>query len=206
MAEARSDREQQTQTTKEGQSQSQSQKLISPAQRGEVRRRSGSDYATNPFELMRRITEQMLGPLVPSSVRGLGRIAEETWAPQIEVFERDGKLVVRADLPGMSKDDVKVEVRDNTLIIQGERNEERKEDREGYFITERSYGSFYRAIPLPEGANPDKARATFQNGVLEMTVDLPTNQSQGKSIPIEESRESREPKEGREQQQSKSAR
>jgi HSP20 family protein len=120
------------------------------------------------------------------------RIGEQTWSPQIEVIERDGKLLVRADLPGMKKDDVHVEAVDNTLIIQGERREERKEDREGYFVSERSYGSFYRAIPLPEGTNADNARASFRDGVLELTLDLPkSQQSKSRSIPIEEAKPAR---------------
>jgi HSP20 family protein len=173
MAEARNDREQQTQAQKETSMQRQSAQS-----RGDVQRRSGRDYASNPFELMRRLTEQMFGP-------GLGRLVEESWAPQIEVFERDGKLVVRADLPGMTKDDVRAEVRDNSLILEGERRQEKKEDREGLFVTERTYGKFYRVIPLPEGVNGDSAQATFRDGVLELTMDAPKKEQRGKSIPIE---------------------
>jgi HSP20 family protein len=186
MAEARSDREQQTRSNNE----QSSQNLITQGSNQQVRRRSASDFATNPFELMRRITEQMFGPLVAPGVRGLTRAAEDVWAPSIEVFEKDGKLVVRADLPGMNKDDVRVEVRDDNIIIEGERKEEKKEDREGYFLTERIYGKFYRTIPLPEGINADSARATFHDGVLELTLDAPKNNSKSKTIPIEESRQS----------------
>src|SRR3982074_3256679 len=128
MAEARIDREQQTQSTREGSSSSQNQKLISPTRDQQVRRRSSVDYS-NPFDLMNRITEQLFGPLMPPSLRSLARSAEDVWTPPIEVSERDGKLVVRTDLPGMNKDDVRVEVRDNNLIIEGERKQERKEDR-----------------------------------------------------------------------------
>jgi HSP20 family protein len=92
------------------------------------------------------------------------------WSPRVEVLEREGKFVVRADLPGMSKDDIKVEVGDDLLTIQGERANEKKEEREGYCYSECSYGSFYRAIPLPEGAEASKATADFRNGVLEVTV------------------------------------
>lgn len=174
MAEARTDREQQAQTKREVSTQ---QKML-PATR------SAFDYPANPFDIMRRLTEQMFGPLAPRSFT-----REEIWAPQIEVTERDGKLVVTADLPGMKKDDVRVEVLDNNLIIEGERRQERKEDREGYFVTERSYGKFYRAIPLPEGVNPENAKATFRDGVLELTLDAPKKKSSARTIPIEESRE-----------------
>src|SRR5436853_1595123 len=85
------------------------------------------------------------------------------WAPQVEMFERDGQLVVRADLPGMSKDEVKVQLDNNALTIEGERREEREENDGGFYRSERSDGKFYRRLPLPEGVNPDNARAEFHD-------------------------------------------
>ncbi|MGP0063745.1 MAG: Hsp20/alpha crystallin family protein [Isosphaeraceae bacterium] len=104
--------------------------------------------------------------------REAGLIPAE-WSPRIDVLEREGRIVVRADLPGLSKDDIKVEVCDDMLTIQGERKNEKKEEREGYCYSECSYGSFYRAIPLPEGTDSSKATADFQKGVLEVTVPAP---------------------------------
>ena len=95
------------------------------------------------------------------------------WSPQINVMRRDGQFVVSADLPGMSKDDIKVEVTDDMLTIQGERKNEKKGEREEYCYSECSYGSFYRAVPLPEGAEAGKATAEFNKGVLEITVPAP---------------------------------
>jgi HSP20 family protein len=92
------------------------------------------------------------------------------WLPQIDVLERAGHFAVRADLPGMSKDDVKVEITDGMLTIQGERKLEKNEEREGYAYSECSYGRFCRSIPLPEGAEVSKATADFRNGVLEITM------------------------------------
>jgi HSP20 family protein len=92
------------------------------------------------------------------------------WVPQIEVLQNNGQFMVRADLPGLTKDDVKVELTDDVLTISGERKEEKEEKREGFYRSERSYGSFYREIPLPEGAKTEEAAATFHNGVLEITV------------------------------------
>ena len=182
MAEARSDREQQTPSQSENGNTSQRQ--LAPAQRA-MRRRSGIDYGANPFEFVRQLTEQMFGPVLPAAFRGPAR-EEMGWSPQIEVFERDGKLVVRADLPGMSKDDVHIEARDHTLILEGERRDERKENRDGILVTERSYGKFYRIVPLPEGVNPEEAKASFKDGVLEVTMDAPKRQAAARSIPIEE--------------------
>ncbi len=78
--------------------------------------------------------------------------------------------MVHADLPGMSKDDVKVEVADGMLTIEGHRKEEKQEERQGFTYSECRYGSFYRIIPLPEGTDPSKATAEFRKGVLEVTM------------------------------------
>jgi HSP20 family protein len=94
------------------------------------------------------------------------------WSPRIDVLEREGHFVVRADLPGLSKDEIKVDVHDDLLTIQGERKAEKKVEREGFYHSECSYGSFYRAIPLPEGAEASKVTADFRKGVLEVTVPM----------------------------------
>ncbi len=107
------------------------------------------------------------------------------WAPAVDVSEREGKLMVHADLPGLQKEDVKVECTDDALIIQGERRHEHEEEDGGYRRSERRYGSFYRTIPLPEGAQTDQAHAEFRNGVLEVSVPIPTKQRSSRQIPIE---------------------
>jgi HSP20 family protein len=108
------------------------------------------------------------------------------WSPQVEMFERDGKLVVQADLPGIKKDDVKVEITDHQLTIEGERKDEREEKGAGFYRSERSYGSFYRSIPLPEGVNTENARAEFKNGVLEISMESPQLESSKKRLEISE--------------------
>jgi HSP20 family protein len=111
---------------------------------------------------------------------------EGFWVPQIDVFEREGKLVVRADLPGLGKQDVRAEIRDDALVLEGERRRELEEERGGRYRTERTYGSFRRAIPLPEGADAEHAEARFENGVLEVTIPLPQERSRARSIEIQE--------------------
>ncbi|HLK10795.1 MAG TPA: Hsp20/alpha crystallin family protein [Candidatus Binatia bacterium] len=111
---------------------------------------------------------------------------EGEWLPSLEVAERGGKLVVRADLPGLAKDDVRVEVRDDALCIEGERRQEREEKRKGLYRSERTYGRFYREVPLPEGVDPEQATASFKNGVLEVTMPAPPRPAKGKRVPIEE--------------------
>ena len=96
-----------------------------------------------------------------------------TWLPQVEVLQRGGNLVVRADLPGLRSDDVRVEVDNGALTISGERSYLAEDDDEGVFHSERVYGSFVRTIPLPQGVNPEDVQARFADGVLEVTVPLP---------------------------------
>lgn len=100
----------------------------------------------------------------------------EMWAPVVDVFHRGSDLVVHAELPGMQKEDIRVDVTDDGLTIQGERKREQTDEREGVYRSERSYGSFFRMVPLPEGAMADQARATFNNGVLEITMPAPPDQ------------------------------
>jgi HSP20 family protein len=109
----------------------------------------------------------------------------DMWSPQIETFQRADQLVVRADLPGLSKDDVNVEVTDDAIVISGERRHEFEDERDGIYRSERSYGSFYRTIPLPEGAIADNAKADFKDGVLEITMPAPPRDARrGRRIEI----------------------
>jgi len=108
------------------------------------------------------------------------------WMPQIEMMQNNGQFTVRADLPGLTKDDVKVEVTDDFLTISGERKEEKEEKQEGFYRSERAYGSFYRQIPLPEGAKTENAAATFQNGVLEITIPAPKIAAPTRKLEIKE--------------------
>jgi HSP20 family protein len=108
-----------------------------------------------------------------------------TWTPPTEIFRRGDKVVVRTELPGLRRDDIDVEVLDDTLIVSGERTEENNEDSGGYYRSERSYGSFYREIPLPQGIDSDKSDASFSDGVLEVTFPAPAEQARkGKQIKI----------------------
>ncbi len=175
-----------------------------PSQQAGMARRSQFGPATlssNPFAFMRRFSEEMdrlfddfgfggnwVGPSFGREFfpRNLGEFRQPLWSPQIETFEREGQLVIRADLPGLKKDDVNVEITQDAITISGERREENEESCEGYYRSERSYGSFFRSIPLPEGVNADEANATFNNGVLEITMQAPQLQSRGRRLEIKE--------------------
>jgi HSP20 family protein len=104
--------------------------------------------------------------------------------PAIDVYEEDDTLKVRADLPGMKADDVKVEVSDGRVILSGERKQEHEEKGEGFYRSERSYGSFRRMIPLPEDADIEKAEADFHDGELRIQIPIPENNRNRRQIPI----------------------
>jgi HSP20 family protein len=139
----------------------------------------------SPFAFMRRFNDEM-----DRLFQGFGKGGPSIWSPQIEVFERGGELVVCADLPGMTKDDVQVDITHNAIVIRGERRSEREEEEEGYYRTERSYGSFYRTIPLADGVDTEKAEATFRNGVLEITMPAP-ERAERRQLEIREAEEER---------------
>lgn len=107
------------------------------------------------------------------------------WAPKIDVFEKDHFLVVKADLPGMKKEEVFVTLEENDLILKGERKEEKEVKEENFYRAERMYGSFYRRLPLNFTADPAKIEAKFIDGVLEVKVPVPKGKEpKGLPIPI----------------------
>jgi HSP20 family protein len=146
-----------------------------------LRLREPFDEWWTPFMFTRRFGEDLdrffegfgAGPeLFRPPFWGVGT-EQTTWRPVIEMFERDRKLIVRAELPGLTRKEIKVEVLENLLTIEGERRVEKEEKSKGVYRNERRYGKFYRALPLPEGVNPDTAKATFRDGVLEIEMAAP---------------------------------
>ena len=99
------------------------------------------------------------------------------WVPAMDLVETDGAFVLKADLPGLSESDVNIEVEENVLTISGERKSEHQDRKAGYYRVERSYGSFRRSLTLPEGVEAEAVKATFANGVLEVTVPKPAQQA-----------------------------
>jgi HSP20 family protein len=111
----------------------------------------------------------------------------DAWAPDVEVFQRGEQLVVRADLPGLKKEDVKIDVTDDTITIQGERKRQHEEEQNGIYRSERSYGAFRRVVQLPEGAMADQAKASFRDGVVEITMPAPPEHvTRGRRLEITE--------------------
>jgi HSP20 family protein len=97
----------------------------------------------------------------------------EVWAPAIESHVENGNLIVKADLPGIDPKEVSISVQGNLLTIEGERKHEEKKEKEGYFYEELAYGKFSRTISLPAGVDADKVKATYKDGVLEITMPAP---------------------------------
>ena len=154
-------------------------------------------YATGPFSLMHRISEEMdrlfesfgMGRnFFPEDMaqarRGAGQGGASLWSPHLEVCERKGKLLIQVDLPGVRREDVNVQLEPDAVIIQGQRTQESERNERGYYHSERSYGSFYRAVPLPDGIDIDQANATFRDGVLEIEMPLPQQQQRGRRLEV----------------------
>jgi len=97
-------------------------------------------------------------------------VEEKGWIPALDVFEKEDKFVVKAELPGMKEDDIDVSLVGDTLSIRGEKKTETEVKEENYYRCERSYGTFYRSIPLPSNVDADKIEASFEDGVLEVTL------------------------------------
>jgi HSP20 family molecular chaperone IbpA len=129
----------------------------------------------SPSELMRRFTEGMARFFEGTSISPM-----TVWSPSIAIFEKDEHIKVCAELPGLSEDDVRVELTRDGLTISGERKREQDDLREGMYWSERFCRSFMRTIPIPDEAQVEKATATFENEILTVVVPLPNSEpSQG---------------------------
>jgi HSP20 family protein len=128
-----------------------------------------------PWTLFRWPSAEMASPEAP------------IWAPKVDVVTKDNKFITRVDLPGMKKEDVLVEVEDGYLTLSGERKKETMEEKDGVYREEREYGSFCRTVPLPQGVKAEDVKATFDNGVLEVSMPMPTAaKTNGRKVPIQD--------------------
>ncbi|MCI0420880.1 MAG: Hsp20/alpha crystallin family protein [Acidobacteria bacterium] len=183
-----------TQETVRSDESRQRESALAQPRTGELSRDFGGFRYASPFSFMRRFSEEM-DRLFENAWFGnswLGRpfvqrneLGSFAWSPQIETFQRNNEFVLRAELPGLNKDDLKVSVEDNCLTIQGERKKEWTSDQEsaGGYRSERSYGSFYRCIQLPQGVQAENVSATFRDGVLEIKMPIP-EQKQARRVEI----------------------
>jgi HSP20 family protein len=164
-------------------------------------------FLTNPYGFAQALNQEMdrlfssqladVGPASqvgsgsPESGRGLPTSSGQwnrgvnQWAPQLEVRQRGNEITICADLPGMKADDVSIEIEDGVLTISGERQQKSENREEGFYRSERSYGSFTRSIALPEGVDEREVQARFEDGVLEVTVPVPEQRQRGRKIEIQ---------------------
>jgi HSP20 family protein len=108
---------------------------------------------------------------------------KEAWSPSVDVSETKDNVIVNAEIPGMSKEDVKVTVQDNILTLSGEKKQEKEEKNGSYHRIERSYGSFRRSFILPTPVEADKVKATYKDGILRITLPK-TEEVKANEIPI----------------------
>jgi HSP20 family protein len=163
-----------------------------------LQRRDMGAFAGGPFDFMNRMVDEMdrtfdrlfsdfgmtrrFGTMRAGSSAGTA-----LWTPRVEASQQGDRFLVRAELPGVKKDDVQVEVSDQAITIHGERHEQRKEEKEGFYHTELDYGQFYRTIPLPEGAIIETAQANFKDGVLEISMQAaPAEANRGRRLEIKD--------------------
>lgn len=138
----------------------------------------------DPFDELRRIQDR-LGRIF-SEYPSAGREGRMMETPRVDVRERGNDVIVTADMPGINKEDITLEVReDNVLDISAEKKVEKKEEEKGYVKHERSYTGYYRSIRLPSPVDRTKARATYNNGVLEVTLPMAEKpKAKASEIPI----------------------
>ena len=144
--------------------------------------------AASPFGLLRQMTSELDRMFDdPWTFRWPAlQVDTAMWAPKVDVLEKDNRLITRVDLPGVKKEDLSVEVTDGQLTLSGERKSETENKNGNVYRAECEYGSFYRTVPLPQGVKPEDVKATFVNGVLEVSVPLPMQaKTNGTKIPIQ---------------------
>jgi HSP20 family molecular chaperone IbpA/uncharacterized protein YndB with AHSA1/START domain len=152
------------------------------------------DVWEEPLVVMRRMSQEMdnlfdrfIGR--PLGIPVLMQSGSRNWTPPVEVTRRDNQLVVCADLPGIKREDVHVEIRNDKLTIEGDRHMQGEQSQgQEYRRTERPYGHFYRVVPLPEDVDPDSATASMHDGVLEITLPVMPSGRQGRRLDIQSPR------------------
>ena len=140
----------------------------------------------DPYHEINRLLDDMLGGTAgPTRRSGRQQGVATEWAPAVDALTKDSDLVIRAELPGVKPEDVDISLHDNVLTISGERRAEQEEERGGYHIRERRYGSFRRSVALPEGIDESKISARYEDGVLEVRVQGAAVAREPKRIQIE---------------------
>jgi HSP20 family protein len=132
----------------------------------------GVPFELDPFKSLARMQDEINRLFDISIGRPFGERGtfEGEWAPAVDVYEDANNVFVKAELPGLTDKDVDVNIVDNTLVIRGEKKKEEEKKEQNYYRIERSYGAFQRSIPLPNAVEPEKVKASFKGGVLEIEM------------------------------------
>lgn len=137
-------------------------------------------FSLSPIAMMREASDEM-----ERMFQGIrSGAALDAWVPTMDIQRCNGNLIVSAELPGLKKEDIKIEVSSDALVIEGERKQEHKEDHDGFHRYERSYGKFFRSVPLPEGAKADQVKAELTDGVLKISVPVPESKQKTRQVEI----------------------
>jgi len=131
------------------------------------------NWWADPFaemEALQRQMNQLFDVSLARSPWGDTTLLGGQWAPAVDVYDSPDNILIKADLPGLSKDEIEVTIQDQNLILKGEKKQDAQIKQERYFKTERFYGSFCRTIPLPSDIDADKVEAAYQDGVLALTL------------------------------------
>lgn len=125
----------------------------------------------DPFRELRNLQDEMTRLFVGVAPRGNGeQMAHGAWMPSVDIYEDQNRLVLEADLPGLSRDDFELSVENNVITLKGERKFEKKVEGDNYHRVERSYGSFSRSFTLPQTVTAEGATADFENGILRVSL------------------------------------
>jgi HSP20 family protein len=138
-----------------------------------------------PFRDLVTVQDEMNSFLENFLGRPLARTEwiEDAWSPSVDISETKDNLVIKAEIPGMKKEDIEISIHDSILTLRGEKKQEKEEKDVNYHRIERSYGSFYRSFTLPASVKADKVKATYKEGVLNITLPK-TEEAKPKEIPI----------------------
>jgi HSP20 family protein len=142
--------------------------------------------AVNPFGFLQREIDRLFQDFTRGGLEVPGQ-AQVNLVPSIDVAETDKDIVITAEMPGLERKDVDISLEDDVLTIRGEKKveSEQGDKNKNYYVSERSYGVFYRVLQLPTGTDPSKIQATMSKGVLKITIPKPAR-SEPKKIEVKE--------------------
>ena len=125
----------------------------------------------NPWNEATRLQDRFFGDSFFPAIGLNDEFETRNWRPAVDVYDKDDKLVIKAELPGIEKNDIEIDVKEGVLTLKGERSYENEVTEQNYYRKERTYGKFHRAFTLPESVDTEKIAANLKDGVL--TVDIP---------------------------------